>query len=120
MTEIKLKRAYDNISDDDGRRILVDKVWPRGIKKEELKLDDWAKEIAPTTDLRKEFGHDPEKFDWFTEQYKKELDENQKTPDFIEKVREYLKKDDVSFIYGAKDTEHNQAVVLKEYVNQKK
>ncbi len=110
---LKIKRVYDDISQQDGKRILVDGVWPRGIKKEDLEHDDWMKDIAPSTDLRKWFDHDADKWDEFRKKYKKEL------KDHKEDLKQ-LKKDsdghNVTLLYAAKDEEHNQAVVIKEYV----
>jgi|SRR5699024_2913259 len=119
MNAIKIKRAYEKPEEQDGYRILVDKIWPRGIKKEDLELTEWKKEMAPSSKLRKDFGHEPKKFDWFKDQYKKELDENEKTAAFLNKLNDFLKKSDVTLVYGAKDQEHNQALVLKEYAEEK-
>ena len=111
--KILIKRAYEPASTDDGYRVLVDRLWPRGIKKEDLKLDSWHKEIAPSTELREWFGHDPAKFDEFQRRYQKELDVN----DAFVKLREELKgKPTVTLVYGAKDEQHNQAVVLQHYL----
>lgn len=110
---IRLKRAYDEPEEDDGLRVLVDRIWPRGKSKEELQLDEWLKEIAPSEKLRKWFDHDPEKFDEFKNRYEKELNNSR------EQVRHLAEKahdHDVTLVYGAKDREHNQAVVLKEYL----
>ncbi|GMA07514.1 hypothetical protein GCM10025886_06650 [Tetragenococcus halophilus subsp. flandriensis] len=119
MGNLQIKRAYEDIDPSDGKRVLVDRMWPRGIKKEKLELALWEKEIAPTNDLRKEFGHDPEKFPWFEKEYKKELDNNDKIPEFVEQIAEWLKEDNVTLIYGAKDKKYNQAVVLKDYLQEK-
>ena len=110
---IKIKRVYDDISQQDGKRVLVDGVWPRGIKKEDLEHDEWMKDIAPSTDLRKWFDHDADKWNEFKKKYKKEL------KDYKEDLKQ-LKKDsdghNVTLLFAAKDEEHNQAVVIKEYV----
>ncbi|AYW44912.1 DUF488 family protein [Tetragenococcus koreensis] len=119
MGNLQIKRAYEDIEPSDGKRVLVDRMWPRGIKKEKLQLALWEKEIAPTNELRKEFGHDPEKFSWFQKEYKKELDNNDNTQDFVNQIAEWLKEDNVTLIYGAKDKEDNQAVVLKDYLSEK-
>lgn len=116
---LKIKRAYDAPEKDDGFRILVDRIWPRGMTKEKEHLDLWAKDIAPTTDLRKAFGHQPERFIWFREHYIHELDQNTTLPDFLETVRRQLKSGNVTLLYGAKDPEHNQAVVLRDYLEKK-
>ncbi|WP_097039718.1 DUF488 domain-containing protein [Salinicoccus kekensis] len=114
---LKLKRVYDDVSRQDGKRILVDGIWPRGIKKEDLEHDEWLKDIAPSKELRKWFDHDPEKWEEFKEKYKKELDDHKE-------VLMQIKKDsdgrNVTLLYAAKDEEHNQAVVIKEYIGDMK
>ncbi len=110
MNKIKIKRIYDDPSKDDGYRILIDRIWPRGVSKEDAKLDAWNKDIAPSDKLRKWFDHDPDKFDEFAKKYRKELDDKK------EDLTEILKKAEeqtITLLYGAKDTEHNQAVVLQ-------
>lgn len=116
MTGIKLKRAYDDISEDDGIRILVDRLWPRGIKKSDLKLDEWAKEITPSTNIRKKFNHDKNKFDEFKRDYNEELNNNKAFDAFIKQIEHWLKSSNVTLIYGAKDREINHGVVLKEAI----
>ena len=108
---IKIKRAYESSSKDDGFRILVDRIWPRGVSKERANLDTWMKEIAPSDNLRKWFSHDPEKWKEFENKYKKELkDKNE----LINEIKEIEKvKGKVTLIYSAKDKEHNNAVVLE-------
>lgn len=114
--KIEIIRAYETIPHDNGHyRVLVDRLWPRGVKKEDLDVDQWMKELAPSTELRKWFDHDPEKWDEFRKRYCKELD------DAKEKVSEMLQsagKRSILLIYGAKDEEHNQAVVLKDWINE--
>lgn len=117
MTKIKKKRVYDKMTDDDGFRILVDRLWPRGVKKEDLPYDLWAKEITPTDGLRKEFNHKPDKFGQFHNDYLHELAENDKADDFVETVKEELKDQDVTLLYAAKDEENNHVVVLMEWLN---
>lgn len=119
MSEIKLRRAYDEKGQEDGYRVLVDRLWPRGIKKEDLAYSWWPKDIGPSDELRKSFDHDTDKFESFKEDYKKELEENSLKSEFISKIKKQLKKHNVTFVYGAKDTEHNQAVVLKEWLEEK-
>lgn len=119
MAEINLRRAYEEKGKDDGYRILVDGLWPRGLKKEELSYSWWPKDIAPSDELRKSFDHDTDKFESFKEDYKKELEDNSLKSEFIDKVKKQLKKHNVTLVYGAKDTEHNQAVVLKEWLEEK-
>lgn len=114
MGELKLKRAYEDLSAVVGKRVLVDRIWPRGIKKETLHLDLWEKEIAPSSELRKAFNHVPEKYPWFKEAYLAELHDNPVYGLFLEQVRQWIEVGDVILIYGAKDEEHNQAVVLQE------
>lgn len=119
MGELQIKRAYVTFEKTDGKRVLVDRMWPRGIKKEKLALDLWEKEIAPTNELRKEFGHDPQKFAWFKKNYQKELDQNERTEKLKTQIDKWLAEGNVTLIYGAKDEVHNQAVVLKEYLLKK-
>ena len=109
---IKIKRVYEKPEKGDGFRILVDRLWPRGLTKEKAALDLWLKEIAPSTELRKWFGHDPEKWDDFQKKYRKELKENKEV---VSTLKEHL-KEPVSLLYGAKDEEHNEALVLKNYL----
>jgi len=111
MKDIILKRAYDKPARNDGYRLLVDRIWPRGVSKEDAKLDDWQKELAPSTELRKWFGHEAERFGEFKKRYKNELKKQQQALAAINKIREDKR---LCLVYGAKDKEHNQAVVLKE------
>ncbi|HWQ96395.1 MAG TPA: DUF488 domain-containing protein [Candidatus Methylomirabilis sp.] len=110
---IKLKRVYENPAKEDGVRILVERLWPRGLAKEHAAIDMWLKDIAPSPELRKWFSHDPGKWKGFCEQYKKELDQNK---DLINMLKEKIKEDTVTFVYAAKDEEHNSAVVLKMFI----
>lgn len=112
---VKMKRAYDDPSKDDGVRVLVDRIWPRGKSKEELKIDHWMKEVAPSTDLRKWFAHDSDKFDAFKEKYKKELEDNEQMKELKELT--IKEKKNLTLVYGAKDEKHNQAVVLKKILD---
>ncbi|WFC02976.1 DUF488 domain-containing protein [Lactiplantibacillus pentosus] len=114
--QLKLERIYMKPVDTDGYRLLVDRLWPRGISKVNAQLDDWVKEIGPSTELRKWFNHDPEKYPEFVKKYQAELDANPITPDFIRQVAEQLAKQPVILLFGAKDETHNQAVVLQEYL----
>jgi uncharacterized protein YeaO (DUF488 family) len=114
---LQTKRIYEDPSGDDGYRVLVDRIWPRGVSKENAKLDDWMKEIAPSTELRKWFGHDPDKFNEFKERYQDELDEKE---DLLEQLVEKSSEENVTLLYGAKDEEHNQAVVLKDILKSKR
>lgn len=107
---IKLKRVYELANKNDGYRVLVDRLWPRGLTKEKAKIDLWLKDIAPTTELRKWFGHDPEKWIEFERRYKDELTYKK---DLVDQLRQLEKKyKTVTLLYGARDTEHNEAIVL--------
>lgn len=115
--QIFLKRAYEEAHKDDGYRVLVDRIWPRGVSKESAKIDLWAKEVTPSTELRKWFSHDPSKWDEFQKEYKKELDERtEDVEDFLKLLKEYKI---VTFVYGAKDKKHTHALILKEYMDKK-
>jgi uncharacterized protein YeaO (DUF488 family) len=109
--KLQIKRAYDPPDESDGIRILVDRVWPRGITKEKLQADHWLRDIAPSTELRKWFGHDPAKWGEFRRRYEEELAQKS---DLLGQIMEQLKHSQVTLVYGAKDEEHNQAVVLQE------
>ncbi|CAJ1230235.1 DUF488 domain-containing protein [Lactiplantibacillus xiangfangensis] len=113
---LKLERIYTKPVDLEGYRLLVDRLWPRGISKVNAHLDDWVKEIGPSTELRKWFNHDVAKYPEFVQKYRAELDENPITADFIKQVATQLKQSNVILLYGAKDEEHNQAVVLRDYL----
>lgn len=110
--KIQTKRVYDKPHPKDGFRILVDRLWPRGLTKEKAAVDLWLKDIAPSTELRKWFGHDPEKWKEFQKRYLKELNDNKEA---VDALRAYLKKRTVTLLYGAKDEVHNEADVLKDY-----
>jgi Uncharacterized conserved protein len=116
---LKLKRAYEAPENVDGFRILVERMWPRGISKEKMKLDLWAKEITPSPEIRKEFCHVPEKFPELICYYQKELDENPKIGEFVQLIREKLAVGGVTLLYGSKAEEQNPAVVLREYLLKK-
>lgn len=107
---IQLKRAYDPPSADDGARYLVDRLWPRGVRKDALEIEGWLKDVAPSTELRTWFGHDPEKWREFQQRYRKELDDN---ADVWQPLLDAARDGTVTLVYSAKDTEHNDAVVLK-------
>ena len=108
---IKIKRVYEKLEKEDGFRILVDRLWPRGLTKEKAGIDLWLKDIAPSTELRKWFGHDPEKWTVFKKRYGHELEKNEEQ---VSLLREQVKKGMVTLVYGSKDEEYNQAVVLKQ------
>ena len=111
--KIQIKRAYDLPAAEDGSRYLVDRVWPRGVTREALELAGWQKEAAPSNDLRKWFGHDPARWAEFQERYAAELDDN---PEGWHPLLEAARQGPITLVYGAKDTLHNQAVVLKAYL----
>lgn len=115
MSQIKLVRIYAH-EQPAGYRILVDRLWPRGMSKVKANLDEWDKDIGPSKELRKWFNHEDEKFPEFKNKYIAELDQNDYTDQFIKNVQAHLAKEDVLFLFGAKNEKHNQAVVLKEYV----
>lgn len=115
---VQIKRIYEEATEDDGVRVLVDRVWPRGVSKEKAQLDHWMKEVAPSNELRKWFGHDPEKYEAFKERYKKELKSGEQA-DQMEELKQLTKKHDkhILLLYAAKDEKHNQAKVLKEILD---
>jgi len=102
--------VYDPVSPDDGKRILVDRLWPRGMKKEAARIDEWLKDIAPSDALRKWYAHDPGKWAEFRDRYRRELDKKIQP---LEHLREEAQQGKVTLLFAAKDTEHNNAVVLK-------
>ena len=115
---LKLKRVYEPSDKNDGTRILIDRLWPRGMTKAKAGVDIWLKELAPSAELRKWFGHDPDKWTEFKKRYRAELEENDEQ---LAQLREEIKKGAVTLLYGAKDEEHNDAVALAEFLrNQKK
>lgn len=111
---IQIKRAYEAPKEDDGQRVLIDRLWPRGLAKEEARIDLWLKEIAPSPELRKWFGHDTQKWPEFRKRYRAELKENEAA---VETLRGLAEGESVTLIYSARDTEHNDAVVLQEFIN---
>ncbi len=111
--DIRIKRAYTAPAADDGQRILVDRLWPRGISKENAHLDLWLKDISPSTELRQTFHHDPNRFDEFVEAYRAELAAN---PQAVAQLRALAARGRVTLIYGAKDEVDNNAVVLRDYL----
>lgn len=111
MGSIHTKRVYDAPNGDDGFRVLVDRVWPRGMTKEKASIDLWLKEIAPSTELRKWFGHDPERWTDFYARYRQELKGQQA---LLDELRGHASKGPLTLVYSARDETHNQAVVLQE------
>jgi uncharacterized protein YeaO (DUF488 family) len=110
---IALKRAYEKAAPEDGVRFLVERLWPRGIKKIDLRMDDWVKDVAPSDALRRWFAHDPKKWPAFRQRYFAELDSH---PEVWEPIRSAARHGRVTLVYSAHDTEHNNAVALKEYL----
>jgi uncharacterized protein YeaO (DUF488 family) len=110
---IELKRAYERPSETDGERILVERLWPRGLSKQRAKIDLWMKEVAPSAELRKWFGHDPAKWDEFRKRYEAEL---KNKPDLISLLKHKAYKGTITLIYAARDEEHNGALVLKRFL----
>ena len=108
---VKLKRAYESPAAGDGKRVLVDRLWPRGVKKTEAAIDYWMKELAPSTELRKWFGHDPARWDEFRRRYAAEIHEHR---DELHQLRNLMQRDAVTLVYSAHDEAHNDAVVLRE------
>ncbi|CAN7705388.1 MULTISPECIES: DUF488 domain-containing protein [Neorhizobium] len=112
---VKLKRAYEIPTEDDGIRVLVDRLWPRGIKKSDAAIDHWLKELAPSTDLRKWFGHDPARWTEFRRRYGAEIQEHR---DALDRLRGMMAKGTVTLVYSAQDETHNNAVILREMLRE--
>ena len=110
---IELKRAYEKPAKDDGERILVERLWPRGVTKAKAKLDLWLKDVAPSTELRKWFGHDPDRWIEFRQRYRKELKQK---ADQIKLLRRKAREGTITLIYAARDEAHNGALVLKQFL----
>lgn len=116
-TKIGIKRVYEEPAPGDGKRILVDRLWPRGLTKEKAKIDYWAKDISPSNELRKWYGHDPARWDEFRKRYSAELDRNAKG---VEALIEALGKGPVSFVYGSTERTINNAEALKRYLEKRR
>lgn len=114
---IGIQRIYDDARDASGKRVLVDRVWPRGISKDEANLDHWYKDIAPSTELRKWFGHDPKLWAAFKQKYRKEL-KAQDMRQLLKELADMARSDGLTLFYGARDDEHNHAVVLREVLEE--
>jgi uncharacterized protein YeaO (DUF488 family) len=114
LVSIAVKRVYEPAAKTDGYRVLVDRLWPRGIKKEDAALDVWAKDLAPSTALREWFGHDPARWEGFRHRYASELDSR---ASFWKPLAVQAERHRVTLVYGARDEEHNQAVALKMYLD---
>jgi len=110
---VKVKRVYDQPAKSDGHRVLVDRIWPRGLKKSEARIDEWLREIAPSIGLRKWFKHDPSRWEQFKKRYAGELEEHREQ---VEKLARQARKRTVTLLFAARDTTHNNAVALKDYL----
>ncbi|SNB53066.1 DUF488 domain-containing protein [Thermoflexus hugenholtzii] len=113
---IKVKRVYDPAEPDDGRRFLMDRLWPRGVKKEALRMDGWLREVAPSDRLRRWFGHDPKKWEEFRRRYFAELEAH---PEAWQPLREAARAGNVTLLFSARDTSYNNAVALREFLEGK-
>ena len=111
--DIRVKRIYDPPDQNDGARVLVDRLWPRGVRKDTARLTLWLKDIAPSTDLRRWFGHEPARFSEFSRRYREELGAN---TDAVSQMNDLIKAGPVTLLYAAHDTEHNEARVLADYL----
>lgn len=118
MNQIQIKRIYEGKSEKDGFRILTDRLWPRGVSKEKAAIDYWAKDISPSTYLRKWYNHEEELFPRFRELYREELDKNTEKETFIQLVQEKLEREDVTLLFASKEEKRNQAVVLAEWLGE--
>lgn len=113
---VRTKRVYEDPEPDDGTRVLVDRLWPRGVSKEVAQLDDWLKEIAPSDELREWFDHDPDRWEAFSERYRSELDDR---PELVEELLEHARSGTLTLLYAAADEEHNNAEVLADYLTER-
>jgi uncharacterized protein YeaO (DUF488 family) len=111
---VKVKRIYDPPSPDDGTRILVDRLWPRGVRKDNAAIDEWLKEIAPSNELRKWFGHDPARWEEFRKRYAKELGDKR---DLLKRLQAESGKGTLTLLFAAKDSTHNNAEVIRELLS---
>jgi uncharacterized protein YeaO (DUF488 family) len=107
--DVRLKRVYEDAAAADGRRVLIDRIWPRGVSREQARLDEWARELAPSSDLRRWFGHDPARFAEFRRRYEAELAGQEEK---LRELRGHARNGTLTLVYAARDTEHNDAVVL--------
>ena len=110
---IKLKRAYDTPAPEDGMRILVDRLWPRGLSKQRAAIDQWMKDISPSTELRKWFGHDPARWDEFRRRYAKEVHQH---AELLDQLRSLAREGPITLVYSARDEKHNDAIELRELI----
>lgn len=116
MTDIRIKRAYEEPGEDDGYRVLVDRLWPRGLRKESLRMDLWAKGLAPSSEVRKAFGHKPERWEAFQRDFRAELDASDEARELATQI---LSHPVVTLLFGAKDTQMNNAVVLADWLRER-
>jgi uncharacterized protein YeaO (DUF488 family) len=114
---IRIKRAYEPPAKEDGVRLLVERLWPRGLTKEKARIDDWFKDVSPSPGLRKWYAHDVEKWETFRRRYEAELEAN---PEAVARLRDRVKDEPATFVYAAKDEEHNSARVLKAFLEKKR
>jgi uncharacterized protein YeaO (DUF488 family) len=114
---LRVKRVYEDSEEADGERILVDRIWPRGISKDKAQLSNWRRDLAPSNDLRRWFGHDPDRWEEFKERYRAELEEAGKMGD-IRDIAQRAREENVTLLFGAKDTKHNNARALEAFVGE--
>lgn len=115
--QIQVKRIYESAADDDGYRVLIDRMWPRGMAKRNAKLDAWHKDLAPSSELRRWFGHDRERWADFYKAYEKELDNSD--PELFKELSQHAENEGLTLLFAARDTECNNAVVLKHYLEKR-
>lgn len=113
---VRIKRAYEPAERSDGYRVLIDRIWPRGVSKENARLDEWARELAPSSELRRWFAHDPAKFDEFRRRHCRELADHEEK---LQELRRRGREGTLTLVYSARDTEHNDAVVLAELLRRR-
>lgn len=118
MGQVDIKRVYEQAADEDGVRILVDRLWPRGVSKERAALSGWLKDVAPSPDLRRWWHHDPDRFEDFARRYCIELDDNPALEDLLSIAREHREHDRTTLVYAAKNPAVNHALILRDYVRQ--
>jgi len=117
--DVRIRRAYEGPRRGDGHRVLVDRIWPRGVSKDALELDAWRKELAPSRELRKWFGHDPERWEEFRDHYFAELDRSPDAADAVRALAERARRGRVTLVFGARHPEHNNAVALRDYLRRR-
>lgn len=115
-SRIDVARAYDKPPLPDGARLLVDRIWPRGVSRTDLGIDEWIADVAPSTELRQWFAHDPERWDEFQRRYRAELDAR---PEAVDRCLAWCRRGAVVLLFGARDRDHNQAVALRDYLNER-